>query len=206
MYKPKKNPFKKVWFITLTILVGIISLSHTICTIKAFVNYDYNVVAWAEYAHSGIINDQHDFAKLKFGFGNIGANGCGAISVYNILVLENREKALPDIIKQFDLCGENIFGVAGSKPTRVVRVLKNYGFNVSYSLNKNKFENIAQNSKYSIYVYVGKDQGTLVGHYQLIYNYNGERYDTINTNGNYTYQEIINVPNSIFSMMIGVNP
>ena len=207
MKKPNRKGLSilKFSYISLAIIAGVVSLFHTICTIKAFSNYDYNVAVWAEYNHSGLINFQGDFDKLKFGFGDIGANGCGAIAVYNILVLENKPHPLPDIIKQFDLCGENLFGLAGSKPARVERILRRYGLKVTHSLNKSKFESIAQQSKYAIYVNSGTYKGQLTGHYQLIYNYDGEKYDALNPATRYTFEEIIDAPDSIFSMMIGVN-
>lgn len=201
----KKNKVLKIFLIIIATILALIAISHTTITIKTFVNYDYNVKVWKEYNHTGIINNQWDFKKLKYGFGNVGANGCGAVSVYNILQMEGKNPDFPLIIKQFDLCGENVFGIAGSKPSRVIKVLKKYGFNVSYSANKSKFEDIAKNSKYSIYVYFGIKDFVPFGHYQLIYNFDGEKFDTINITGKYTYKEITDIDNTFFTMMIGIN-
>lgn len=200
--KSKIKSFFKIFLIS---ILSIIAVCHLTCFIKTFINYDHNKQVWQEYNHSGIISNQHDFEKLYFGFGNIAKNGCGAISVYNILCMENKEPDLPNIIRQFDLNGENIFGLGGSKPFRVISVLKSYGFDVNYTLNKNKFSDIAQNSKYCIYLYFGFYNNTPFGHYQLFYNFDGEKYDTINITGKYTLDEILDVEGTIFTMMIGVN-
>lgn len=201
----RKHRFLKILLIVIAVVFGLITACHTTITIKAFTNYKYNVEVWNEYNYDGIINDQWDFEKLKYGFGNIGANGCGAVSVYNILKMENKNPNLPEIIKQFDLCGENIFGIGGSKPSRVIRILRKNGLKVTYTLNKNKFEELAQNGKYSIYLYFGSQSGRIFGHYQLLYNFDGEKFNTINVTGEYTFNEIVDIPGVFFSMMISVN-
>ena len=204
-YKRKGKKALKVFLIVVSVLLGLIALSHTAITIKAFANYRYNVKVFEEYNHSGIINNQWDLQKMAYGFGNIGANGCGAVSVYNILEMEERNPDFPKIIKQFDLCGENVFGIGGSKPSRVIGLLKKYGFKVRFSLDENDFEEIAQNSKYAIFVYFGINNFVPFGHYQLLFNFDGERFDTINTTGNYTLDEITNVNHTMLKIMIGID-
>lgn len=203
--KGKGKKFLKVFLIVVSVLLGLIAVSHTTITIKALANYDYNVKIYEEYSHSGIINNQWDFQKMAYGFGNVGANGCGAVSVYNILEMEGRNPDFPTIVKQFDLCGENVFGLGGSKPSRVIGLLKKYGFKVRFSLNTNDFEEIAQNSKYSIFVYFGIKNFVPFGHYQLLHNFDGEAFDTINTTGHHTLDEITDVSHTMLKIMIGVD-
>ena len=200
-----KYGFLRIFAIIIIIFVGIFSCIHTINKINSIINYTHNTTVWKEYNHIGVISDQSDFENLKYGFGNISANGCGAISVYNIMVLENRAIPLPDVIKQFDLNGENLLGFAGTKPTKIIDFLRMYGFNVNYSLVKSQFKSIAEKSKYSIYIYVGNYNGQIFGHYQLMYNFDGEKFDTLNTTGHYSFSQITSVPHTLFSMIIGVN-
>ena len=204
MTKKKENLFFKILLVMFAIAFVLSATSNTAICIKAIINYNHNVVAWGEYNHEGIISNQNDFANLYYGYGNLADNGCGAVSVYNIMCLENKNPYLPKIIRDFDFWGENLFGLGGSNPLRVMSVLKKNGFKVQFSLNQNKFENIAKTSKYAIFLYFGNN-GTIFGHYQLMYNFDGEKFDTINLTGKYTYQEITNIDNLFFTMMIGVN-
>ena len=203
--RKNKHVFVKILLIIFVVILGIFSAIHHVNIINAFANYSHNVTAWEKHNHSGIIYDQGEFEDLKYGFGNISANACGAISVYNILTLENKNPYFPDIIREFDFGGENLFGIAGTKPTRIITLLKKHGFTVNTTFNKRKFKEYAQKNKYAIYLYVGSERGQIFGHYQLMYNFDGEKFDTINTTGQYTYEEIVDIPNLFLSMMIGVN-
>ena len=202
----KSNSFIfKFVAISLITVCMITAMSHIAINIKAIDNYNKNVKIWEDYNHTGLIYDQWDFEKLHYGFGNIGANGCGAVSVYNVLYLENMDPDFPEIINKFDYGGENVFGLGGSKPSRVINVLKEYGFDVYYTLNPNKFEKMAKTHKYSIFLYFGIKGIDLFGHYQLLYNYDGEKFDTLNLTGKFKYEEIVNIPNTFFKMLIGIN-
>lgn len=205
MKKKKENLFFRVLLVVFAVTSALIAISNSAICIKTIINYHHNIVAWNEYNHQGIIYNQSELGNLYYGFGNIADNGCGAISVYNILYMENRDPYFPSIIKKFDLGGENLYGIGGTNPIRLMSVLKMNGFKVQFSLNQNKFENIAKNSKYAIYLYFGNNNGTIFGHYQLMHNFDGERFETINSNGNHTFDEIINIKNTFFRMMIGVN-
>ena len=205
MAKKKENLFFRILLVIFVIIFGLIVASNTAISIKTIINYNHNVLAWKEYNHSGIINDQEDFENLYYGFGTVAKNGCGAVSVYNILCMENKNPDFPKIIREFDFGGENLFGLGGTNPFRIITVLSKNGFKVQFSLNKNKFESIAKNCKYAIYLYFGTDNSGIFGHYQLMHNFDGEKFDTINITGKYTYQEITNIQNTFFTMMIGVN-
>ena len=205
MAKKKENIFFRILLWVFIVIFGLTAISNTAICIKTFINYHHNVSAWEAYNHDGIIYNQDELDKLYYGFGTVANNGCGAISVYNIMYMENKNPYFPKIIRDFDFGGENLYGLGGTNPLRMIKVLQKNGFKVQFSINQNKFENIAQNSKYAIYLYFGKDGGTIFGHYQLMFNFDGEKYDTINITGQYTYQEITNIDNVFFKMMIGVN-
>ena len=202
----KKQKFLNFVAIFLMVVCGLIAICNITCLIKAEINYKHNIKAWNDYGYTGIINDQWDFQNIKFGVGDVGANGCGAVAVYNIMLMEDRFTPLPEIVHQYDMCGENVFGLGGSRPSMVVKALRNYGFNVSYTFNKTDFEKMAINSKFAIYLYFGYDiTHGLFGHYQLMYDYDGEKFQTINETGIFTFEEIIDIPNTFFEMMIVVN-
>lgn len=202
----KKQKFLNFIAIFLIVVCGLIATCNITCLIKAEINYKHNIKAWNDYGHTGIINDQADFKNIKFGFGDVDMNGCGAVSVYNILVLEGRYVPLYEIVHQYDMCGENVFGLGGSRPSMVVKTLKNYGFDVSYTFNKANFEKMAINSKYAIYVYFGCNRANgFFGHYQLMYDFDGAKFKTINITGKYTFGKITTIPNTLFEMMIVVN-
>ena len=201
----KKRKIFKVFLIIFVSILTLILLCDIACFVKAESNHKHNLLAWNDYADAGIIDDQQKYTNLRFGFGTVANNGCGAMAVYNILYLEGKEPNFVEIIKRFDDLGENFFGLGGSKPSRVIQTLKKAGLKVTYSFNKSKFQSIAESSKYSIFLYVGIENWVPFGHYQLMLNFDGEKYETININGHHTFEEITNVKNTFLTMMIGVN-
>ena len=201
----KRNKVLHCFGLISLFLIAIICLCHTVYFIKAEVNYKKNVLEWQNYNHSGLIYNQNDFANLSFGFGNIEKNGCGAVAIYNILQLENRNPYFPDIIKLFDIHGQNVFGVFGSRPSRVMNILRRFGFDVSICFNKSQFKDKATNSKYAIYTYYGINNFYPFGHYQLIYDYDGNEFKSLNITGSYTFEEITKIDNLVFELMILVN-
>ena len=171
----------------------------------ASINLKYNKTTWENYNHTGIIYNQHDFEDLRYGFGNVAKNGCGAIAVYNILTLENKTINLAELLYKFDAHGENLFGLAGTRASKMISVLKEYDFQVEYSLKKSNFEKIAKNNKYAIFLYVGIESFKPFGHYQLLYDFNGENFQTINITGRYSFEDITKKDNTFLTMMIGVS-
>ena len=202
--KKRKNKFK-VLSIFLIVIFGLIFSSRIVCFVKAEINHKHNLEVWQSLNYDDLIYDQSDFENLNFGFGNIGANGCGPTSIYNILKLENRDVNFADIIYKFDLNGENVYGIGGSNPIKVIKVLRDYKFKVTCTLDGQQFEKVAKNSKYAIFVYFGIENFVPFGHYQLLYNFDGEKYQTINITGKYTFNEITNIPNTFLEIMIGVD-
>ena len=198
----------KIFAVIMIVFYAVFSLNivaQAVLISKTISNYNHNVVAWKEYNYDGIINDQHDFANLRFGFGNISDNGCGAVAVYNILKLEGQNPYFPDIIREFDMFGQNAFGLGGAKPRKVFSVLRDYGFSVKFTFDHGEFESYAQNSKYAIFLYYGMENNVPFGHYQLMYNFDGAKFQTINITGTYTFDDITNISNTIISIMIGIN-
>lgn len=136
------------------------------------INYKKNNEIWQERGEPTLIYDQHQYEDIKYGAGNIAKNGCGVCSIYNILYLDGKYVPLPDIIKKIYMFGNIGFGLAGARPSAVMDVLKQYGYEVHYYFNTKQFDDLAKNSKYSIYLYWGKTKNGIIGHYQLMTNYN----------------------------------
>ena len=194
---------RKFWKWFLISILGIFVICQTTCYIVAGINLKHNTKVWNELNYQGIIYNQHNFKNLKYGFGNIASNGCGAVAVYNILVLENRYKPFPQIINYFDKYGENVFGILGTNPIALILLLKYYGYKVNFSLNSSKFNNMAKNSKYSILLNVNSEYG----HYELLYNYNetDETYVTINSYGKSTMSNLLKNYKNNLLVLITVN-
>lgn len=165
---------KKFLLIFSIITISVISIMTVFDVIVMNINYSYNMQIWEEKNYSGVIYKQSDFPDIKFGVGNVAKNGCGAVSIYNILALDNKPEKLPDIIKKLDVFGETAFGLLGAKPFSVINILKQYGYKVKYSFNTNDFDSLAQNSRYAIYLYIGQTKDVVTGHYQLLTDYNKE--------------------------------
>ena len=200
-----KDRLLKFLGILFIVIFSVISLSHSVFFIMAEVNYGYNKTAWQNYGYTGLIYNQNSFSELRYGLGNIKDNGCGAVAVYNILELENMSPDFPYIIKQFDLCGENVFGIGGTQPSKLISVLKRYGFNVNYSLNKSMFKDLAIKSNYAIYLYYGMSDFIPFGHYQLMYDYDGINFKTLNITGIYTFEEIVDIKNAGLEILIYIS-
>ena len=84
--------------------------------------------------------------------------------------------------------GQFFFGLLGTKPTKILSYLKNHGFDAQLHEDKSKFEGLAQDSKYCIYIYVGKSGG----HYSLlVHNSNSETFRSINPRGITTMSDLM---------------
>lgn len=199
--KRKRVDSRRITAIVLIILFSIVAIWELTTFFVSFFNYKTNCKKWDD--STGIIYNQHldGIKDYKYGFGTIEKNGCGAIAVYNIMCLENKKVALPDIIKSMD-GGQFFFGLLGTKPTQILSYLKNHGFDAQLHEDKSKFEELSRDSKYCIYIYVGKTGG----HYTLLIN-NGESEEmrSINPRGITTMSDIMEEnKNKLINLLITV--
>lgn len=199
--KRKKVDSRRITAIVLIILFSIVAIWEFTTFFVSFFNYKTNCKKWDD--STGIIYNQHldGIKDYKYGFGTIGKNGCGAIAVYNIMCLENKKVALPDIIKSMD-GGQFFFGLLGTKPTQILSYLKNHGFDAQLHEDKSKFEELSRGSKYCIYIYVGKTGG----HYTLLINSGeSEEMRSINPRGITTMSDIMEEnKNKLINLLITV--
>ena len=130
-------------------------------------------------------------------------NGCGASAIYNILRLDGKYVALPEIIKKLDINGENFMGLLGTHPYAIKSVLSQYGYKVKYHFNSDNFEEKAKNSRHSIFVYIKKNGG----HYQLMTDYNEEsnEFQLYNSTTRSDMQSLIENNDKAIKFLITVN-
>lgn len=116
----------------------------------------------------GLILDQKEYGDVDFGaFGNVADNGCGAVAIYNILKLDQKNVELTSIINELG-AAKILWGVAGTAPTGITKYLKNKGYETKIVANKNNFESTLKKYKYGIYCY----WTVTGGHFEVIYDYN----------------------------------
>lgn len=200
--KCKRLNSKKITAIMLVVLFSFVAIWEFTTVFVGISNYKQNSKMWDD--SIGLIGDQHlNFIKnYKYGFGSVEKNGCGAVAAYNILYLENKKTPFPEIIKEFE-SGLYFFGLLGTKPTQIMSYLKKQGFDVQLHEDKSKFEELAKNSNYCIYVYAGFRGG----HYQLLINQNNTSImQTINPLGRITISEIMKKnQNNPINLLMTVN-
>lgn len=116
----------------------------------------------------GLILDQKEYGDVDFGaFGNVADNGCGAVAIYNILKLDQKDVELTSIINELG-AAKILWGVAGTAPTGITKYFKSKGYETKIVANKNNFESTLKKYKYGIYCY----WTVTGGHYEVIYDYN----------------------------------
>lgn len=176
---------RKIVTIIIFVLMCIVAIWQVLTYCLSSANYAKNKAAWSD---TDLIYDQHldDAGDLKYGFGSIAYNGCGAVAIYNIMSLENKKTPLPDIIKYLD-AGQYVFGLLGTCPSRIVSYLRAQGFDCSLHSDKGEFERLAQESDYSIYIYAGFSGG----HYTLLVNNSENTFTSINPNRTTTIKKLI---------------
>lgn len=153
---------------------------------------------------SGIIYNQSGLEHIKYGFGNIADNGCGAISLYNILLLDGRPVKFSEIVREIDKHGLNFYGFVGTNPITLSQKLIEKGFKVDISLVGNNFEQKLKQNKYSILVYFSLQSG----HFQLINGFDEatNKFELINPHKFLTYQNLLDdIKDFQFRLLISVN-
>lgn len=183
------------------IIFSIFTISHVFGVILSYNNFKINDKIWNELEYKGIIYNQHDYKSLKFGLGDVALNGCGAVAVYNILVLEDKYIPFSEIIKYFDNNNENLYGILGTNPFSIMTFMKNKGYKVNAYLNSNDFKTASINSKYSIMFYINFNGG----HYQLLHNYDGEQFELINITVKMSMEQLLEKTNDCFRVLITIN-
>lgn len=150
-------------------IIGIIMFIAAIFNIITFslsaANYNKNKLLWDDDTKLITWQRSAQVKNLKFGFETIGNAGCGPVAVYNIMYEENRKVPLPEIIKHMDNC---FFGILGTTQYKVINYLQSQGFSCSIHSDTSKFEELALESDYSIYVYWGIKDGKPIGHFTLL--------------------------------------
>lgn len=177
---------RKITTIIIFVLMCVVAMWQVMTYCLSSANYAKNCAVWND--EIDIISNQHseDVKDLKYGFGTIGNNGCGAVAIYNIMSLENRKTPLPEIIKYLD-AGQYVFGLLGTCPSRIVSYFRAQGFDCSLHKDKSEFERLAQESDYSIYIYAGFNGG----HYNLLVPNGDGTFESINPNVTTTIQDLI---------------
>lgn len=178
---------KRASAIIIMLLLLIVSIWGMISFVLSEINFKNNMSAYDD--DIGIIRDQHadNVKNLKYGFGTIGKNGCGAVAIYNILVLEGKKVPLPQVIREMD-DGQYVFGLLGTKPTQMMKYLKSLGYSVSLHKDKTRFDEWAQQCDYAIYIYAGFSGG----HYSLLIPNGDTTFRSINPNS-----AIVTIPKMI---------
>lgn len=118
-----------------------------------------------------MINNQSSLDSTKGSYGKCGSvagNGCGAIAMTNICLMENMENIdLDEIIKRnlAKKSGVVLGGALGTNPMSIKRVLEELGFKVKYLGNFSNTQQI-QKYKYFIVLYTWIYKGQIGMHYQ----------------------------------------
>lgn len=86
---------------------------------KAIKNYNHNKTLSlpTNALRDGYIDDQNKLSDWNFGFESFDNNGCGVISLYNLLVSQNRTPSLPSLILLSELMNADLgLGFLGLNP------------------------------------------------------------------------------------------
>lgn len=182
-------------------LILILLTSYIFCLILSAINLNNNEKIWSELNYNTIINNQTEYESLRYGLGNIADNGCGAIACYNIFVLENKYKPLPEIISYFDRSNQNLYGILGTNPFAISRYMSAEGYNSSVYFNSSRFIEVAENSKYSILMFFNFSGG----HFQLLTDYDGETFQLYNPTLRMSMENLLEKTNDCVRILITVN-
>jgi len=194
---------RKIFLSVISILILIFALRFFSGILISNNNYRYNLSL--NYEISDIINSQNDYYNYKFGLFNIADNGCGVVSLYNILSLDNKPEKFEKIIKKLDRYGATAYGRLGTNPIVLIHTLKTYGYKTNIYFNINNFYENAKTSKYNIMVYINSKEGW--AHYHLFYNYNSlnDTFTFINPSYTKTFDNFLNSITDCYKFLITIN-
>lgn len=116
-----------------------------------------------------MINNQQYLDKTRGSFGKLGSiagNGCGAIAMTNICLMEKVPMDLDKMIKLVEKNNGTLAGgLLGMNPCMVSKIMKKFGFKVKY-LGKLTSINQLKKYKYFIILYGWAEKMTIGAHYQ----------------------------------------
>lgn len=190
--------------ITIIVILSVVLIHCCLTLYFAYANYSFNSQIAIE---ENVIFNQSlkPYGDFRYGgLGNVDANGCGAVAVYDIMKLKGKNVKFSDVVRYFDVNGNFAYGLLGTRPSRVISYLRKYGFNVGYAFMEENFDQLAKQSEFAIYVYVGKVNGQLGGHYHLLTDYNSKtgKYQSINPSGYLSFKELSEMTDECFFKML----
>lgn len=98
--------------------------------------------------------DTHPTSAMFYGLFPMGYNGCEVISVYNALRLLGRPQSLAETVRDFSRgLHPWLFGVFGTKPSRIGRYLKKKGFTAVKKRKLQKLSELAEDGAVFIVSY-----------------------------------------------------
>ena len=197
-----RGNMRKKWILGV-VAFGITLVYFLASIVISLVNYKKNTEVWEALGYTGLIYNQHAYEDISFGAGTMAKNGCAASCVYNILRLDGKYVPLPDIIKKFDVGGENLMGILGTHPYAIKSILSQYGYKAKFHLKSEKFEDLAKQSRYAILLYIRKTGG----HFQLMTDYNKftNEFQLYNMTRRCSMQQLLDEKGDGFKMLITVN-
>ena len=96
----------------------------------------WNTIQQDVLGDNDMINRQTLVDGINFGFGNIKANGCGPIAVYNLFKMAEKEANFIDIICEFEKHGTNFLEKLGTDPFYFKWFLERNDFGVKLILQR----------------------------------------------------------------------
>lgn len=199
----KKGKYKGLK-ITIAVVLSMVLVHCCLTLYFALSNYNYNSQIEIE---EGVIFNQSKkpYGDFRYGgLGNVDANGCGAVAVYDIMKMKDKNIEFADVVRYFDVNGNFAYGLLGTRPSRVISYLRRYGFDVGYAFMEENFDQLAKQSEFAIFLYVGKVNGQLGGHYHLLtdYNHRTGKYQSINPSGYASFKELFEMTEECFFKML----
>lgn len=122
---------------------GVVGIFELLAVLNVGLTYDsktnrsQNDILWNNYLKNQTANspkyleNQKVFSSFSYGGGNMGANGCGVIAVYNALwSLSSGTSAvpLPELIQTFEKNGAALEGVCGTAPREIDDYFRRQGY------------------------------------------------------------------------------
>jgi|LGVF01.2.fsa_nt_gb hypothetical protein len=146
----------------------------------ASTNYAGNkeaLLSFTGYDSNGYIQNQRLTEVFEYGVTSADRTSCGPIATFNALTYLKKEGHYDDevdlakIIKYYDQGGAIAYSMLGTNPLAIIGYFKLRGFDVDVTLDKDKFDEKAKETKVSIILYLSKK--LRYGHYQMVHKNEG---------------------------------